>query len=85
MLTEREKFIAHYISVEIIGAISKGTNADAANKTLDKIAGARVRNLTDDEIETIIGDLSNEFLLVGSFLNGLHKKSGEHPGDDTLV
>ena len=53
--------------------------------TINKIAVARGRKLTCDEREEIIDDLNQEFMITGSFLNGLHKETKEFPGDKELV
>ena len=38
-----------------------------------------------DEREKIIEELNEEFMITGSFLNGLHKETKEFPGDEGLV
>ena len=38
-----------------------------------------------DEREKIIEELNEEFMITGSFLNGLKKGAKELPGDDELV
>jgi len=83
LLTDREKFIVRYLSVTIVGAID-GKNAESVKTVLNKIADARGRNLTFDEREKIIDELDQEFMITGSFLNGLHKETKELPGDDEL-
>ena len=83
MLTDREKFIVHYLAVVIIGAVD-GKNVEVVKATIDRIADARGRNLTFDEREKIIDELDQEFMITGSFLNGLHKETKELPGDDEL-
>ena len=84
MLTDREKFIVHFLAVAIVGAVD-GKNIKAVRETITKITNARGRNLDFDEREKIIEELNQEFMITGSFLNGLHKKSKEFPGDEDLV
>ena len=84
MLTDREKFIVHFLAVAIVGAVD-GKNIKAVRKTITKITNARGRNLDLDEREKIIEELNEEFMITGSFLNGLHKETKEFPGDEGLV
>ena len=84
MLTDREKFIVHFLAVAIVGAVD-GKNIKIVRETITKITNARGRNLDFDEREKIIEELNEEFMITGSFLNGLHKKSKEFPGDEDLV
>ena len=84
MLTDREKFIIHYLAVAIVGAVD-GKNIKAVRETITKITNARGRNLDLDEREKIIEELNEEFMITGSFLNGLHKETKEFPGDEGLV
>ena len=84
MLTDREKFIVHFLAVAIVGAVD-GKNIKVVKDTINKIADARGRNLTCDEREEFINDLNQEFMITGSFLNGLHKETKEFPGDKELV
>ena len=84
MLTDREKFIIHYLAVAIVGAVD-GKNVKAVKTTINKITDARGRNLDFDEREKIIEELNQEFMITGSFLNGLKKETKELPGDDDLV
>ena len=84
MLTDREKFIIHFLAVAIVGAVD-GKNIKAVRGTITKITNARGRNLDFDEREKIIEELNEEFMITGSFLNGLHKETKEFPGDKELV
>ena len=84
MLTDREKFIVHFLAVAIVGAVD-GKNIKAVRETITKITNARGRNLDLDEREKIIEELNEEFMITGSFLNGLHKETKEFPGDEGLV
>ena len=84
MLTDREKFIVHYLAVAIVGAVD-GKNIKAIKATINKITDARGRNLHFDEREKIIDELNQEFMITGSFLNGLHKETKQFPEDEDLV
>ena len=84
MLTDREKFIVHFLAVAIVGAVD-GKNVKVVREAITKITNARGRNLDFDEREKIIEELNEEFMITGSFLNGLHKETKEFPGDKELV
>ena len=84
MLTDREKFIVHFLAVAIVGAVD-GKNIKVVKATIDKIADARGRNLTFNQREKIIEELNEEFMITGSFINGLKKKTKQFPGDEELV
>ena len=84
MLTDREKFIVHFLAVAIVGAVD-GKNIKVVRETITKITNARGRNLDLDEREKIIEELNEEFMITGSCLNGLHKETKEFPGDEGLV
>ena len=84
MLTDRERFIVHFLAVAIVGAVD-GKNIKIVRETITKITNARGRNLDFDEREKIIEELNQEFMITGSFLNGLKKGAKELPGDDDLV
>ena len=84
MLTDREKFIVHFLAVAIVGAVD-GKNIKVVRETITKITNARGRNLDLDEREKIIEEVNEEFMITGSFLNGLHKETKEFPGDEGLV
>ena len=70
----------HFLAVAIVGAVD-GKNIKVVRETITKITNARGRNLDLDEREKII----EEFMITGSFLNGLHKETKEFPGDKELV
>ena len=74
----------HFLAVAIVGAVD-GKNIKVVKATIDKIADARGRNLTFNEREEIIEELNEEFMITGSFLNGLKKKTREFPGDEERV
>ena len=84
MLTDRERFIVHFLAVAIVGAVD-GKNIKAVRETITKITNARGRNLDLDEREKIIEEFNEEFMITGSFLNGLKKETKEFPGDKELV
>ena len=74
----------HFLAVAIVGAVD-GKNIKVVKATIDKIADARGRNLTFNEREEIIEELNEEFMITGSFINGLKKKTKQFPGDEELV
>jgi hypothetical protein len=74
MLSDREKFIAHYLSVIMVGIFDgKKDDHDSVTKTINKLRKARARNLSSDDVDELIKDLNEEFLLAGSYLNLEHK------------
>ena len=74
----------HFLAVAIVGAVD-GKNIKVVRETITKITNARGRNLDLDEREKIIDELNEEFMITGSFLNGLQKETKEFPGDEGLV
>ena len=74
----------HFLAVAIVGAVD-GKNIKVVKATIDKIADARGRNLTFNQREEIIEELNEEFMITGSFLNGLKKGSKELSGAEDLV
>ena len=72
MLTDREKFIAHYVAVSIIGAIGKESE-EASRKVIDALHNARIRKLSWDEREEVIDELNQEFLMSKIFLDDRRK------------
>ena len=74
----------HFLAVAIVGAVD-GKNIKVVREAITKITNARGRNLDLDEREKIIEELNEEFMITGSFLNGLHKETKEFPGDKELV
>ena len=71
-LTDREKFIAHYLSVIVVGVMSNQSDF-AIDKTITKLKEARSRNLSDEETGLVIRLLNEEFVLSGSWLSMLNK------------
>ena len=66
MLTEREKFIAHYLSVAIVAAINNQSSS-AADRTIDKLRETRTRSITFEEGQKI--------MIIAPIVRG---KKGEH-------
>ena len=69
-LSDREKFIVHLITVQVIGAVEKAP--DAAYKVLETLKDARVRKLPEKEVEEIILAINEEMKGAGTFLS--HRK-----------
>ena len=72
MLTLREKFIAHYLSTTLVGMIDKQPE-EAVEAVIEGIRTTRLRNLKDSEVEEIVRELNDEFLVSGNTLNTLQK------------
>jgi len=72
MLTLREKFITHFISVNLIGVLDNQPQ-EAIDGTMEKILMTRLRDLSEREVDEIIGELNDEFLISSDVLNTLHK------------
>ena len=70
-LTEREKFIAHYLSVIVVGVMSKQSDS-IIDTTIEKLKSTRSRKLSDDEASQIIRLLNEEFLITGSLLSTIN-------------
>ena len=68
MLTDREKFIAHYVSVAILVALDKKPEG-AVRKVIDKLHSGRTKNLSWDERDEIEDELNQEFLMSKIFLD----------------
>lgn len=73
MLSDREKFIAHYLSVIMVGIFDGKSGDKSVTKTINKLRKARARNLSHDDVDELIKDLNEEFLLAGSYLNLEHR------------
>ena len=71
-LTDREKFIAHYVSSVIVGCMTRQSN-HAIDKTISKLKKARARHLADEEISSVIGLLDEEFIISGSWLSSINR------------
>ena len=68
MLTDREKFIAHYVSVSILVVLDKKPEG-AVRKVIDKLHSGRTKNLSWDERDEIEDELNQEFLMSKIFLD----------------
>ena len=79
ILTDREKYIAHYISVSIIGAIDKQPRG-TIRTIIDALQNARVRNLSGEERDKIIDELDQEFLMSKIYLDDRRKAKLEAKG-----
>ena len=72
MLTVREKFIAYFVSVNIVGVLDNQPQ-EAIDGTLDKILMTRMRGLSEREVGEIIEQLNDEFLVSTNTMNTLEK------------
>ena len=63
-LTDREKFIAHYLSVLVVGIMSNQSDM-AIDKTIEKLKNSRSRRLSDEEASQLVRLLNEEFLISG--------------------
>ena len=70
-LTDREKFIAHYLSVLVVGIMSNQSDM-AIDKTIEKLKNSRSRRLSDEEASQLVRLLNEEFLICGSLLSTLN-------------
>jgi len=75
-LSDREKFIAHYLSITIVGMMDRQPE-DAVDATVGKLLHTRLRKLSETDVDGIIQDLNDEFLVSGSLLTGLSKMREE--------
>ena len=72
MLTLREKFIAHWLFTTLIGMIDKQPE-EAVEAVIEGLRTTRLRNLKDSEVEEIVRELNDEFLVGGALMTGLSK------------
>ena len=72
MLTLREKFIAHFVAINIVGTLDDQPK-EAIDGTVEKILMTRLRGLSEREVDEIVEQLADEFLVSGNTLNTLHK------------
>ena len=82
MLTEREKGIVHYLCVMIVTVLD-GKSKELFLETFGRLQKARARSLSDSEIEVIVSDLEEEFLLSDVFMKSDRPRG--HTGDESLV
>ena len=69
-LTEREKFIQHYVTLSTMRILAKRVaEGNIAPESL--IRKTRCRKISDEELEDLIEGLSQEALLGGSVLNDM--------------
>ena len=73
-LSDREKFIVHYMAVNVV-AILENRPLEAADKVLESIKNARVRKLSSDDAIDIINSLQDEMVGTSGFLFDHSKKS----------
>ena len=71
-LSDREKFIIHLITVQMIGVMENAPE-EASAKVLDALKNARVRHLPEEEAEEIILAINEEITGAGTFLNHRRK------------
>jgi len=67
-LTDREKFIAHYLSVTIIGMLDNQPKS-AMQQVVEHLRESRTRKITREEAHEIIEHLNDEFINSGALLN----------------
>ena len=67
-LTDREKFIAHYLSVTIIGMLDNQPKS-SMEKVVETLRQSRTRKITQEEAYEIIENLNDEFINSGALLN----------------
>ena len=67
-LTDREKFIAHYLSVTIIGMLDNQPKS-AMEQVVEHLRESRTRKITQEEAHEIIEYLNDEFINSGALLN----------------
>ena len=72
MLTLREKFIAHFVAVNIVGVLENQPK-EAIEGTVEKILMTRLRGLSEREVDEIVEQLADEFLVSGNLSNTLDK------------
>ena len=72
MLTLREKFIAHFVAINIVGTLDDQPK-EAIDGTVEKILMTRLRGLSEREVDEIIAQLADEFLVSGNLSNTLDK------------
>jgi len=63
MLTDREKFIAHYLSVAIVAAFNNHASG-GMDRLVGELRETRTRSITFEEGQKILDELDQEFLLA---------------------
>ena len=80
-LTEREKFIHHFVTLSTVKVIHENMghlgedNPFDMRKIVKIIRETRCRKMTEDDIEILLDQLSEEALVGGSIINDLIKKN----------
>ena len=72
MLTLREKFIAHFVAINVAGMLDNQPK-EAIDAKMEKILMTRLRGLSEREVDEIIAQLADEFLVSGNLSNTLDK------------
>ncbi len=78
-LTEREKFIHHFVTLSTVKVIHENMghlgedNPFDMRKIVKIIRETRCRKMTEDDIEILLDQLSEEALVGGSIINDLIK------------
>jgi len=67
----------------MIMAVLDGKRKELFLETFGRLQKARARSLSDSEIEMIVSDLEEEFLLSDVFMKSDRQR--EHTGDESLV
>ena len=75
-LSDREKFIAHYLSTTLVGMLDKQPE-EAVEAVIEGLRTTRLRHLKDSEIEEIVKEHNDEFLVSGALMTGLSKMREE--------
>ena len=75
-LSDREKFIVHLITVQMIGVMENAPE-EASSKVLQALKNARVRKLPEKEVEEILLSIEDEMQGAGTFLNHRRKEQEE--------
>jgi len=75
-LSDREKFIVHLITVQMIGVMENAPE-EASSKVLQALKNARVRKLPEKEVEEILLSIDDEMQGAGTFLNHRRKEQEE--------
>ena len=72
MLTLREKFIAYFVSVNLVGILDNQPQ-EAIDGTLNKMLMTRMRGLSEREVCEIIEEINEEMLVSTNTMNTLEK------------
>ena len=72
MLTLREKFIAHFVAINVAGMLDNQPK-EAIDAKMEKILMTLLRGLSEREVDEIIKQLADEFLVSSNTLDTLDK------------